>query len=100
MLQLARRTEPTLDALDRAWSDLADYGPDLANGFTNHAPMVAEALDALGRAEAIAPWIDRYRPTMLPWPEPVAPAGGARRFTPGDRLARVLPRRAGGRRLA
>lgn len=73
MPQLARRTEPALDALDLALIDLADYGPELANGFTSHAPMVAEALDTLGRGEAISPWIERYRPMMRPWPEQVAP---------------------------
>jgi hypothetical protein len=73
MPQLARRTEPTLDALDLALIDLADYGPELANGFTSHAPMVAEALDTLGRGDAIRPWIERYRPMMRPWPQQVAP---------------------------
>jgi hypothetical protein len=73
MLQLARQTEPALDTLDFVLIDIADYGPELANGLTNHAPMVAEALDSLGRGDAIRPWIERYRPAMLPWPDRVAP---------------------------
>lgn len=83
MLQLARRTEPALDALDFALIDLARYGPALANGFTNHAPMVAEALDAIGRGDAIAPWIERYRAKMLPWPPAVAPIADCP-AVPGD----------------
>jgi len=83
MPQLARRTEPAFDALDCALVDLADYGPELANGFTNHAPMVAEALDALGRPGEIAPCIERNRSTMLPWPDRVAPIAD-RPAAPGE----------------
>ena len=43
--------------MDAALVYLSDYGPDLSNGFTNHAPMVSEALSAMGRADAILPWI-------------------------------------------
>jgi hypothetical protein len=56
------------DALDGALADLARYGPELANGMTNHAPMVAEALDALSRPGDIGPWIDGYRAQLRPWP--------------------------------
>src|SRR5437588_12063166 len=59
------------DALDGALGRLSGYGPGLANGNFNHAPMVAEALCALGRPEAVMPWLERYRPRMLPR----APAG-------------------------
>jgi len=51
-------------ALDR----LAGYGPDLRNGLTNHAPMAAEALAAMGRADVVMPWIERYRANFLPRP--------------------------------
>jgi hypothetical protein len=54
--------EPLDEALDR----LSSYGPELANGNFNHAPMVAEALCALGRPEAVLPWIERYRPRIVP----------------------------------
>jgi hypothetical protein len=47
---------------------LAAYGPDLRNGLTSHAPMVAEALAALGRADAVMPWLEDYRQGMLPRP--------------------------------
>ncbi|HYU11035.1 MAG TPA: hypothetical protein VEK82_00560 [Stellaceae bacterium] len=62
---------PCYAPLDEALDRLSGYGPTLANGNFNHAPMVAEALCALGQPEAVTPWIDRYQPRMLPR----APAG-------------------------
>ena len=53
--------EPALEVLAR-------YGPDLRSGLTNHAPMVVEALAAVGRADAVMPWLERYRAGMLPPP--------------------------------
>ena len=72
--------------LDEALDRLSGYGPALANGNFNHAPMVAEALCALGRPEAVMPWIERYQPRMLPRAaagEPIHPDEwrGARRPT-------------------
>lgn len=67
-------------AMERALATLSAYGPDLANGLTNHAPMVAEALASMGRADAVMPWIERYRGGMVPRPaagEPI-PRGGWR----------------------
>ena len=52
--------------LDAALDRLADCGSDLVNGNFNHAPMVAEALCALGRPEAVLPWVERYRPRIVP----------------------------------
>src|SRR5258708_28274404 len=68
--------------LDGALERLAGYGPGLANGNFSHAPMVAEALCALGRPEAVMPWIERYQeriaaPTSDSGPparQPVRPA--------------------------
>ncbi|HTV90441.1 MAG TPA: questin oxidase family protein [Stellaceae bacterium] len=54
------------ETLDAALDRLAGCGPALANGNFNHAPMVAEALCALGRPEAVLPWIERYRPRIAP----------------------------------
>jgi hypothetical protein len=65
------------ESLDAALDFLAPFGPELANGFTSHAPMVAEALCALGRPEAVLPWLERVRPELTPRPaarEPIAPA--------------------------
>ena len=61
---------------DKALESIAEAGPDLRNGLTNHAPMAIEALCALGREDAIMPWLEHYRAGMLPWPatqEPVDP---------------------------
>jgi hypothetical protein len=57
--------------MDEALELLSAYGPDLANGLTSHAPMAAEALCALGRPDAVMPWLDHYRHGMLPRPAPV-----------------------------
>lgn len=54
--------------MDEALELLSAYGPDLSNGLTSHAPMAADALCAVGRPEAVLPWVERYRTGMLPWP--------------------------------
>jgi hypothetical protein len=64
---------PSYVSLDAALETLAPYGIELKNGNSNHAPMVAEALCALGRPDAVMPWITRYRERMLP-----RPSAGAR----------------------
>jgi hypothetical protein len=64
-------------AMEDALDLLSAYGPDLANGFTSHAPMVAEALGALGRPDAVLPWLEARRHELLPRPtgrEPIAAA--------------------------
>jgi hypothetical protein len=53
-------------SLDEALETLAPYGIELKNGNSNHAPMVVEALCALGRPDAVMPWLTRYRDRMLP----------------------------------
>ena len=54
--------------MEPALQVLARYGPDLRSGLTSHAPMVVEALAAVGRADAVMPWLERYRAGMLPPP--------------------------------
>jgi hypothetical protein len=57
------------DTMDEALDRLAVYGPDLGNGFTNHAPMAIEALCALGRGDAALPWLEKnwnYRALLQP----------------------------------
>ena len=61
------------DPLDDALEQLSAYGSELSNGNFSHAPMVAEALCALGRPEAVLSWIDAYRPRMTPRPQPGEP---------------------------
>jgi hypothetical protein len=55
---------PCYSTYDDALDALAPYGIELKNGNSNHAPMVAEALCALGRPEAVMPWTERYRERM------------------------------------
>src|SRR5438477_7070724 len=52
--------------LDDALEFLSGYGPGLANGNFNHAPMVAEALCALRRPDWVMPWLEHYRERLLP----------------------------------
>jgi len=54
------------DPLDGALERLSGYGPGLANGNFNHAPMVAEALCAMARPDAVMPWIERYQERLVP----------------------------------
>src|SRR5262245_47958586 len=65
----------TYSSMEEALAMLSAYGPDLANGLTSHAPMAAEALCAMGRSDAVIPWLEIYRKGMLPRPpacEPIA----------------------------
>ena len=59
---------PTSDyeSLDEALEALAGCDIALKNGNSNHAPMVAEALCAMGRPQAVMPWIARYKERLLP----------------------------------
>jgi hypothetical protein len=52
--------------LDEALEMLRPYGPELHNGNSNHAPMAAEAMCALGRGDAVIEWVDRYRRSLQP----------------------------------
>jgi hypothetical protein len=56
--------------LDAGLIRLAGKGADLVNGMTSHAPMVIEALCALNRSEAVAPWLDRHLDRVLDRPSP------------------------------
>jgi hypothetical protein len=59
---------PNYSTMEQALEVLAGYGPDLRNGMTSHAPMAVEALAAMGRADAVLPWLERYAEGMLPRP--------------------------------
>src|SRR2546430_1316643 len=81
---------PSYASLDDALEILAPYGIVLKNGNSNHAPMVAEALCAMGRPEAVLPWIDRYRERMVPRSEsgePVRPDDWRAALGERDRFA-------------
>ena len=53
-------------ALDETLEIMAPMGPDLSNGFSNHAPMAIEAMCAMRRADAVMPWFERYRHALAP----------------------------------
>ena len=61
-----------MDALDDALTVFAATAPKYGRlGLANHGPMAAEALDHLGRADAIEGWVARYRPRLdAPRPRP------------------------------
>lgn len=59
---------PDYRAMDEALATIAASAPDLRNGLTNHAPMAVEALAAMGRADAVLPWLAGYRTGFLPRP--------------------------------
>jgi len=59
--------------LDEAYEILRDTGPEYGPmGLSNHAPMAVEALAAVGRADAILPWVEAYARRLGPPPQPHA----------------------------
>ena len=56
------------ESLDEAIEALAGCDIGLKNGNSNHPPMVAEVLCAMGRPQAVMPWIARYKERLLPRP--------------------------------
>jgi questin oxidase-like protein len=60
---------------DDALKALSGTSPELRNGAPNHAPMVVEALAALGRGEAAPAWIEAYRPRIAAGPPTDAAIG-------------------------
>lgn len=65
--------QPDYSTLDKLLKSIEDCGAELDNTLTNHAPMVLEALCAIGRADAAPAWLERYRHHLLPWPQPRRP---------------------------
>lgn len=67
--------QASYDCLDDALEILSAYGPDRSNGLTSHAPMAVEALCAMGRPDAVRPWLAQYD-QLLPRPaasQPISP---------------------------
>ncbi len=54
--------------IDQALDILKDTSPEYGNGFSNHAPMAAEALLAMGREDAIITWVQKYRRRLPAYP--------------------------------
>ena len=68
-------TTSSYESLDEALEALAGSDIGLKNGNSNHAPMVAEALCAMGRPQAVMPWVARYQERLLPRPPAGDPIG-------------------------
>ena len=75
--------------IDETLDLLSFAGAELVNGNSNHGPMAAEALFALGRADAVLPWVDAYRSRLVYRPEPslaIAPSEWRETLGERDRL--------------
>ena len=59
--------------IDDALEIVHRTGPEFGPGLSNHAPMGAEAMVAMGRADAVVPWVEEYLPQLRPAPESVRP---------------------------
>jgi hypothetical protein len=62
-----------MDVMDEALDLLEDTGPEYGPGFSNHGPMAAEALLAMGRGDAVIPWAIDYRRRLQGSPQPGLP---------------------------
>ena len=65
-----------MDVMDEALGLLEDAGPEYGPGFSNHASMATEALLAMGRGDAVIPWVTAYRKRLAGNPEPGLPVFG------------------------
>ena len=59
--------------IDEMLDLLSFAGAELVNGNANHGPMASEALFALGREDAVLPWVDAYRKRLMYRPSPSLP---------------------------
>ena len=62
---------PDYDSLDRSLEALKPYGPSLKNGLSNHVPMAAEALCAMGESADSFQWVRAQLDTIAPQPKPL-----------------------------
>ncbi len=58
------------DALDEALQLLQDREPESRQGLSTHAPMVAEALTAMGHGRRAVSWVEKDRGRVLELPKP------------------------------
>jgi hypothetical protein len=65
-----------MDVMDEALDLLEDSGPEYGPGFSSHAPMAAEAMLAIGREDAVIPWVTGYRKRLPGNPAPGLPVLG------------------------
>ncbi|MDH3685506.1 MAG: questin oxidase family protein [Myxococcales bacterium] len=52
--------------MDIAWERFHQTGLEWGDGFANHGPMAAQALEALGHPSLIPGFVDRYAPRLPP----------------------------------
>jgi hypothetical protein len=71
-VEVTKMNPADYSALDEALEIMAPIGPELNNGFSNHAPMCIEAMCAMGRHNSVMPWFERYRRWLAPRPSRVA----------------------------
>ena len=72
-----RYTVPAMPAtIDEALEVLDGTGPEFGGGLSNHGPMAAEALFALGRGDAVIPWVERYKRRLQDHPDARNPISG------------------------
>ncbi|MEV6028350.1 questin oxidase family protein [Streptomyces sp. NPDC052036] len=57
-------TSVNISVLDEGLHRLRHTGPEYTGTLTNHGPMVIEALTALGRPDAVQPWLSGYLPQL------------------------------------
>lgn len=76
--------------IDEVLDILHRTGPDLVGGNSNHGPMAAEALFALGRPDAVLPWIEGYKSRFQERPQtrnPISPEDWQRSLGDRSRVA-------------
>lgn len=78
MSEIPAATSAAEATRERALLRLRDFGSELRNGFTSHAPMVVDALVELGHPECIDPWLDGYLADALPRQPAAEPVAVAR----------------------
>jgi hypothetical protein len=61
-----------MTTIDAALQQLSGCGPEFGGFLSNHGPMAADALIALGRADAVEGWVAGYRKRLEPRPPNVA----------------------------
>jgi hypothetical protein len=67
------------DAIDDALERLDSLGFTMENSFSEHGPMIAEAISTLGRNEDVAGWVEIYKQQYrhAPLPPRKQPIDGA-----------------------
>jgi hypothetical protein len=66
------KTNGDCEALDEAYRLLQAEEPKAKQGLSTHAPMVAEALCALGYSQRVVKWVEDYRAPVRELPSSVA----------------------------